>query len=299
MTSFAAIDITALPPPLVVETLSYEVILASLLQDFRDRDPAYSAIVESDPAYKILEVCAYRELILRARVNDAARALLLAFATGPDLDHLGASPPLRLTRLVLRPADPTTVPPTPAVLESDDDFRRRLQLSPEGYTTAGSEGAYVFHALGADPRVKDASAYSPADGRVELRILARAGTAPDELLAVVEGYVSAAERRPLTDKLGVLSADVQGYRVMAVLTCYPGPDPALVLAAAEAGVAAYAARTARLGYDVTRSGLFAALHVAGVQNVELVEPAENVVCDITQAPALLGTDIRLAEVTDV
>lgn len=37
-----------------------------------------------------MEVCAYRELLLRQRINQAAKSNLLAFATGTDLDNLGA-----------------------------------------------------------------------------------------------------------------------------------------------------------------------------------------------------------------
>src|SRR3546814_9711108 len=46
----------------------------------------------------------------------------------------------------------------PAVMESDSDLRRRLVLAPEGYSVAGPEGAYIFHALSAHPDVLDASA---------------------------------------------------------------------------------------------------------------------------------------------
>ena len=52
---------------------------------------AFTALVESDPAWTILEVAAYRELLLRQRINDASRAVMLAFATGADLEHLGQS----------------------------------------------------------------------------------------------------------------------------------------------------------------------------------------------------------------
>ncbi len=47
-------------------------------------------IVESDPAYKILEVAAYRELLLRQRVNDASKLYYWPNAKGSDLDHLAA-----------------------------------------------------------------------------------------------------------------------------------------------------------------------------------------------------------------
>ena len=60
-------------------------------------------------------------------------------------------------------------------MESDPDFRRRIQLAPEGFSVAGPEGAYIFHALSADPGVLDACATSPSPGEVVVTVLARAG----------------------------------------------------------------------------------------------------------------------------
>jgi len=79
--SFSAIDLSALPAPDIIETLDFEVILAAMLTDLQARDASFSALVESDPAYKILEVAAYRELLLQARINSAAKAVMLPYAT--------------------------------------------------------------------------------------------------------------------------------------------------------------------------------------------------------------------------
>jgi len=83
-------ELAGLPTPQVLETLRFEHIFDALLRDFRLRCPQYSALLASDPAIKLIEVAAYRELLLRARINEAARANLLAFAVGHDLEHLGA-----------------------------------------------------------------------------------------------------------------------------------------------------------------------------------------------------------------
>jgi phage-related baseplate assembly protein len=52
-----------------------------------------------------LEVGAYRKLLNRARINDAAKALLLAYAEGSDLEQLAGN--VSLQRLVIQAADPT------------------------------------------------------------------------------------------------------------------------------------------------------------------------------------------------
>ena len=77
---FTSVDLSQLPPPDVVETLDFETILAEMLADLRARDAVFDALVESDPAYKILEAAAYRETLIRQRVNEAARAVMLPSA---------------------------------------------------------------------------------------------------------------------------------------------------------------------------------------------------------------------------
>lgn len=118
---FAAVDLSSLPAPQVVEPLDFETVLAALKADFEARHPDYTATLESDPAMKLLEVAAYREVIVRQRVNDAAKAVMLAFATGSDLDHLGALVP------VARNAG-----------ETDASYRGRIQLAPRGILYCGT-----------------------------------------------------------------------------------------------------------------------------------------------------------------
>ncbi|HML28952.1 MAG TPA: hypothetical protein PKE16_08950, partial [Hyphomicrobium sp.] len=91
MTRFAAtaIDLSELGPPPVVEVLAFEDILAEVKADLVSRWPDFNVgTLESDPVVKVLEVLAFREIALRARVNDAARAVMLSESTGGDLDHL-------------------------------------------------------------------------------------------------------------------------------------------------------------------------------------------------------------------
>jgi phage-related baseplate assembly protein len=82
--------------------------------------------------------------------------------------------------------------------------------------------------------------------------------------------------RPMTDQVTVLSASIVNYSVQAQLTIYPGPDPDVVRQTALDAVASYVAAQRRIGFDITRSGLFAALHQPGVQNVTLTSPAADV-----------------------
>jgi phage-related baseplate assembly protein len=290
---FTAVDLSQLAVPDVVETLDFEAILAAMLADLRARDPEFDALVESDPAFKILQVAAYRETILRQRVNDAAKAVLLAYAGGADLDQIAAN--YNVARLVIDPGNPAAIPPVPPTMETDTSLRRRVQLSFEGFSTAGPVGAYIFHALGADPDVLDVSVASPAPGDVVVTILSRQGdgTASAGLIAAVDGVLSADQIRPLTDNVTVQSAAIVNYTVEAVLTLFNGPDSAVVLAQAEAALAAYIADTQRLGRDITRSAVFAALHQPGVQNVTLTSPAADIVITPAQAPFCTATAVTI------
>lgn len=297
------INLSLLPVPDVVEQIDFEDILTAILADFIARMAAagieYTALIESDPLYKLAEAAAYREVLMRQRANESAQAVMLSRAIGGDLDQLGAN--FNVQRLVITPADPTTVPPTAAVMESDADFRARIQLSFEGYTTAGSEGSYKFHALSADGDVKDAAPVSPSPGVVSVYVLSRTGNgaASPALVQKVNAALSAEDVRPLTDNVNVASAAIVNFSVSAVLTMYPGPDAEVVRQAALARLAVYIDSVQRIGYDVTRAGIVAALVQPGVQNVSLTSPAADIVINDTQAPYCTSVSVTVSGTTNV
>ncbi|AUY25613.1 MAG: baseplate assembly protein [Mixta calida] len=296
----ATIDLSQLPAPDVVEVLDYETLLAerkatliSLYPAEQQAAIARTLALESEPIVKLLQENAYREVILRQRVNEAAQANMVAYASDGDLDQLGANN--GVPRLTLTPADNTTIPPTPAVMESDDDFRLRVASAFEGLSVAGPTGAYEYHAKSADGRVADASAISPSPACVTVTVLSREGNgeAPADLLAVVDAALNDEDVRPVADRVTVQSASIVNYAVEAVLYLYPGPEAEPVRAAAEKKLAAFVSAQARLGRDIRKSALYAALHVEGVQRVELAQPAADVVLDKTQAAYCTGYSITV------
>lgn len=293
MAGFTAVDLSQLPAPTVVETLSFEAIFAARLASYIALTEAagetYTALVESDPVYLLLQESAYRELVWRQRVNDAARAVMVAYAVGADLDQLAAG--FGVKRLQLDAGDPAhSIPPT---MESDTDLRRRIILAPEGFSVAGPEGAYIFHALSASGDVLDASATSPAPCEVVVSVLSRigSGAADAALVAAVDAVLNAETVRPLTDLVTVQSAEIIPYTVEATIYTYAGPDAAVVLSASRARLDAYIEESHRIGRDVTMSGLYSVLHSPGVQRVELTAPTADVVVDRTQAAYCTGVTI--------
>ncbi len=293
MSQFTAINLAQVAAPDVIEPLDFEQILAAMLADLLTRAPELDAQVESEPFMKVLQVCAYRELQLRARINDAARAVMLPYSTGNDLDNLGAL--FGVQRLMLIPAVPTASPPIAAVYEGDNDFRYRIQLSLEGLSTAGPEGAYIYHALSADGQVLDASATSPTPGQVVITVLSRQGSGVPSapLLATVLAKLSDESVRPLTDFVQVQAATVVPYQVTATLYFYAGPDREVIMANARAALQAYTDAQHRLGLDVTLSGIYAALHQPGVQRVDLTSPTANLV--LNRQSASYCTAINLTD----
>ena len=259
------VDLSALPPPDVVEALDYEEILAQLLADFRRRFPEFSAWVESDPALKLLEVVAYREHLLRARVNAAGTSAMLAHAAGADLTNLAA-----LFAVERLPG------------ESDDALRRRVVLSLGAHSTAGSAAGYEFHALSV-AGIGYACARVDAPGTVRLTVsgetpvgvLDAATPAPMPSAATMRAVAAAVgdDVRPITDTVVVRRSNPVAYQIAASVRVDAAADAEATRRAAEASVRRAAAEVARCGpattNDVWRSALVVALSVPGVVSVTL------------------------------
>ena len=280
----AFIDLSQIPPPDLVEPLDFEAVLAALAADYAARLPDDAEpLLESDPAAKVLEAAAYRETLLRARINRVARGVLLASATGGDLDQLAAL--YGVARQVVTAADPTTVPPTPAVYEPDDRLRLRTQLAPDGFSTAGPAQGYVFHALSASTAVRDAVFASPGPAQARVTVLSTEadGAVSQALLGAVTAALSADTVRPAGDQLTVQAATVLTYDVGAVLAVEAGPDPGVVRAAARAALDAFVTDSFRIGRTVPLSGIYAALTVPNVLGVALASPTADVAVSDTQA----------------
>lgn len=275
---FDGVDLSRLPAPQVIEPLDFATIRLAVVADLVALYPDFSALTPADPAVKVLDLMCYRELLLRARVNDAALAVMLPFAAGADLDQIGAR--VNLERYELVPADPLTG--TAAVLESDADFRARIQRAPEGWSVAGPVGAYVSLAKKAHAQVRIASCISPAPCQVLVTVQSYAGAASPDILAAVYDYLNADDRRPLTDQLTVQSATILPYVVHATIRTFSGPSAALIIANARARLIAWQAENELLGRDVTLDAIHAQLRVEGVSKVTLTGWAD-VVCNETQA----------------
>jgi len=281
MSNFTPIDLSKLPAPDVIETLDFETLLTDYINDFIARNPNYATLLESDPAIILMQVVAYREILLRARINEAAKANMLAYATKSDLDNLAAF--FGVERLID---------------ETDYRLRERTQLALEGFSTAGPIGSYIFHALSASNEVKSVSATSPNPGEVLVTILSNVGDgiASQDLIDAVSAKLNEDDIRPLTDQVTVQGAAIVNYSVEAIITVYPGPSSAVIETEANNALNNFISERHAVGKVASLSGIYDALHVDGVKKVELTSPVADVVANDTQAPYC--NNISISVITD-
>ncbi|EMM5103836.1 MULTISPECIES: baseplate assembly protein [Serratia] len=290
------IDLSQLPSPQIIEPLDFETILvdvkAVMIAAFpADQQASVAAALslESEPLNVIAQAMAYRELLLRRRINEGAAACMLSHAEGTDLDNLAAN--LDTERLTITPETDTS----DAVMESDEALRLRAQSAFEGMSVAGPSAAYEYFARSANGKVADARATSPAPAEVVIAILSTDGdgTASPELLAAVTAAVNDEEVRPLGDRVTVRSADIVDYSIDAELFLYPGPESEPIINAAMASLRGFLAdNDKKIGRDVARSAISASLHVQGVQRVVLRSPSTDLQISDTQAARNIGYTVE-------
>lgn len=294
-------DLSKLPPPDIIESLDYETIFEQRKNKFislypaeQQEDVKKTLQFESEPIVKLLQESAYYELILRQRINEASQALMIAHAKGNDLDNLGAN--FHVYRLIIQPADNTVTPAIEEIKESDSDFRLRIQSAFEGLSVAGPRAAYEFYARSADGRVLDAAAESPSPACVTLAILSREnnGIASEDLIHIIQNAVNQDNRRPIADRVTVKSVELIDYTIKAKLFLYPGPESEPIKKAAINNLQSYINEKHRIGRRISRSAIISALHVVGVQRVELESPAQDILINREQASYCNNYQIEVA-----
>jgi phage-related baseplate assembly protein len=299
----SSLDLSLLPAPQVVETIDYEAIRDARIADLRAKFTAAGLAynvggLETDPAVVLEEADAYRELLMRARINDAAKATMLAFAVGADLEHLAAL--YGVARRLIAAATPDAA----AVYESDAELRRRAQIAPEAFSTCGSAGSYVHHALEAAPELVDArpilSLSSSGQAGVRVVCLARGGDGVPSAgaLAAVRARLNRADVKPMTVPVAIAGAAPVAYSVAATLQIQAGTAPAPIRAAAIASAQAMIARRRGLGVDVLRQAFESALRVAGVERVVLTAPPADIDIADDQCAQCVGLDVSVVSIDD-
>lgn len=268
------IDIAQLPAMEVLEQLDSEATIVArmrkLVEIWKSYDPPSAANydvenLEFDPLRINQEASTYFELLLRDRVNQAARAVTLAFSINGDLDAIAS----RYPGGVPRQDD-----------ETDDHYRRRILLAPNMLSPHGSYEAYVFWALSANINLRDASATTKkGTGAITITVL-QEGSDPKPTstqLLEVYTYINDRSRRGLTDYIYVQPPKIVNTKYRARVWCFPGPDPTTVVATIKEALEDLVEEQRWLGYDHTLLAINAALFQSGVYNAIIDEPTADLI----------------------
>ena len=266
-----------LQPMQVLEQIDVESILAARMARLKQLwgfyDPPAAAQydveqLEFDPIKINQEASSYFELLLRDRVNQAARSITLAYAIGTDLDAIASRYPGGVPRL-----------PN----ESDDRYRRRIWLSPNTLSPHGTAEAYEFWALTALPALRDVTAiravmhdYYPT---ILITCLKEPPAEPkptDEELVRIRAYIQSLSRQGLTDVISVNPPKIREIEYKILVWLYPGTAQDQVMTKIRNSLVTLLDNQYWLGHDHSLTAIHSACNFSGVHHVDVVEPTDDV-----------------------
>lgn len=162
-------------------------------------------------------------------------------------------------------------------VETDDAYAERIRLSPEKFSVAGPDGAYVYWARTASPLIIDVSVTSPTPGIVEIRpLMVNGGLPSQEIIDAVLAICNDRSIRPLTDQVTVLAPTRVDYNI--TLTYYILSENRSIEASIKEAVTAAIDdyklwQKSKLGRDINPSELIARIKNAGAKRVTVTAPA--------------------------
>jgi len=285
---YQPINLAALPTPSAVQAFGFAALHDATIADAASRLQAAGidydvAALRGNPLNFVISSYAWREGLMRQRINEAVASTFLATAV-EDAD------------IELRAADVATVR---ADGEKNASLKARAQLAWEALATGGTYERYKALALSAAPvDLADVVVYGHERagvpiGEVWIYCLGEnaSGVARAEVVAAVQAACSDRAARPVNDLVRVFAATPIPYTVEANLVLESGADPEAVTAAQRDALEAYAATRTKIGGLVTRSQISAVLSYNGsglVHDLTLTQPLGNVGDDPFGAPVLAG-----------
>ncbi|MBK0022204.1 baseplate J/gp47 family protein [Ochrobactrum sp. S46] len=271
-----AFDFSSLPPPEVIKTFYFETILAERMDDLRQRLVAAGidydvGHLETDILKTVHLADSYRESDLRSAINDAAKANLLAFALGSDLDHLAAFYD------VYRLAG-----------EKDEAFRSRIVIEIKGRSPGGSSYWYEAAARRADVRIRSAKAYREEFWPIiHITVLSQANDGiPDQaMLDAVTSELMSEKVRLLNDTLIIDPAAASGTDIEADVWLLPGAAFGILDVLPEILRQAWV-NESEIGFDLEPSWIESRLHVSGIKRVKVLSPSQSEIALPSEAISL-------------
>lgn len=169
----------------------------------------------------------------------------------------------------------TTVSGGGSDVETDDEYRERLRISPFSLSVAGPANAYVAIAMSVSGDVADVAVYSPSAGVVELAVVLDGGEIPSSDAGILNDILAACsdkDRRPLTDNVRVVPAT--GVDTNIEVTYYVSNNDTSKKDAIQNAVAEYQSwQVEKIGRDINPDKLTALMFGAGAARVVVTSPA--------------------------
>lgn len=175
-----------------------------------------------------------------------------------------------------------------ADIESDEAFRERMRNSMESFSTAGSEGTYIYWVKTASQKIVDVMPTSPKPGVIDIRILLEDGEYPnDEIIQLVHDTLRG--RTATTNFIGVIPMDdyvkvaAPETRDFDIDLTYFIPTmredrTETVINNIEQAIERYIKwQTGRMGRDINPDKLIELLRTAGAKRAEINSPVFTVV----------------------
>lgn len=164
-------------------------------------------------------------------------------------------------------------------IESDENFRERIQIAPESFSVAGARGAYEYFARSAHQDIIDVAVIGPPDiepGYVEIYPLMAGGIIPtSEILDAVLKTCNADDVRPLTDFVSVHAPKIVNYDLDVIYYI----DRARAVQSSELQIAIEKSiqdwiiwQRSKLGRDLNPSELNHRMIAAGAKRTEINSP---------------------------
>ena len=285
------IDLSKLPAPQVVKSYSSEEITAEMHAYYenlvKEQYPNY-VLRKTDPAYKILQSAAYRASLIYQRVNDAVKECFLSHAEGSNLEQIGGLFDVGREG------------------QTDEDLRERILLSYDRFSTAGSEGAYRYHALDAGTKLGlvdcRALRIEKKQGVVRVILLFKEDAESiEDLRSAIENHLKGPERKPLNEILEVKTASVKELKLAATVLISDEFDIEETKTQVLSSLKKFKANCYKLGKKVPLSGVYAALSIPRVVEVQLKDFKNVDTTNLEMAPNIVFTedDIEVKRVSEV
>lgn len=290
----------------VIETISSDLMISDRMAKFKELwasyDPPNAAqydvdTLEFDPVKINQENNAFFEMLVRDRVNQAARAVTLIFAVGTDLEAIASRYPGGIPRLTS---------------ESDEHYRNRIWLSTSTFSPHGNSEAYSFYALTSmSGLLRDASATCvPGTPNVTITVMLdgppvdvvrdsanrpvpdingfyQLGLFPtplptDQQMSIIRAYVTDKSRKGLTDVVTVNKAKLIEIDYKIRIWLLPTWDWKATYNSILLQMVKLIEGNRWLGVSLTIATIEAAAVQPGVFDVKVDEPAHNVIAGLHQ-----------------